>query len=70
MLTGEAQGVSVTAPDERTRRIEIRDVPMRSRNTPNGRFTLSGTIVAARAEEGTFEKEVARFEEERGYRKP
>jgi hypothetical protein len=70
MLSGEANGVIVSAPDEGTRRIEVRDVAMRSRNKPDGQFTLNGTIVAKAAEEGKFEKEVAQFGEERGYRKP
>jgi hypothetical protein len=69
MLSGEAQGVNVTAADERMRRIEVRDVAMGSRNRPDSRFTLSGEIVATRAEGGKFEKELARFEEERGYRR-
>ena len=68
MLTGVADGVTVTAPDEKTRRIDLRDVAMRSRNLPGERFRLSGTIVATRAAEPKFEGELAQFAEERGYR--
>lgn len=68
VLTGVAAGAAVAAPDGRTRRIEVRDVAMRSRNQPGRTFTLSGTVVATSADGRKFEKEVARFEEELGYR--
>ena len=70
VLSGVAESISVQAPDERTRRIDLRDVPIRSRNQPDMRFTLSGQIVATRAGEADFDRELRRFNEELSYRHP
>ena len=70
VLTGAAESVSVQAPDEKTRRIDLQDVPIRSRNQPGRDFFLSGTIIATGASQAQFEKELKWFEEEKGYRPP
>jgi hypothetical protein len=70
VLTGVAESVSVQAPDERTRRIDLREVPIRSRNQPDIRFNLSGQIIATRAGEAEFDRELRRFNEEMSYRHP
>jgi hypothetical protein len=68
VLTGVAESVSVQSPDERTRRIDLREVPIRSRNQPDGKFFLGGAILATAGSQEQFEKELRRFEEEKGYR--
>jgi len=69
VLTGEGMGTAVETVDERTRRIELHEVPIKSRNRPGVKFTLSGTIVGGAAGENKFEHELRQFEVERGYRK-
>jgi hypothetical protein len=70
VLRGTADSVSAQTIDDRTRRIDLRDMPIQSRNRPDVRFTLSGPIIAVRADDDPFEKELRRFRQELGYRHP
>jgi hypothetical protein len=70
VLSGFADSVNAAAPDERTPGIDLHDVPMRSRNHPDMRLTLSGQIVATRAGEAEFDRELRRFNQELSYRHP
>jgi hypothetical protein len=68
VLTGVADAVTVELPDERTRRIRVSDVAIRSRNKPGIPFVMSGVIVAEPASPAKFEREARSFDEELGYR--
>jgi len=70
VLTGVADSISIQPPDERTRRIDLHDVPVRSRNKPDTPFTLSGQIIATLASQAEFDRELRRFNEELSYRHP
>lgn len=70
VLSGFADSVSAAAPDERTRGIDLHDMPIRSRNHPDMRLTLSGQIVATRTGESEFDRELRRFNQELSYRHP
>jgi hypothetical protein len=69
ILTGQGQGATVETVDDQTRKVELHDIPIKSRNRPGVKFTLSGTILARAAPDKKFDHELQQFELERSYRK-
>ena len=69
VLTGAGKPVASEVTDN-TRRLEFRNVPMRSRNHPQQSFTLSGAIIGETASPQTFERQLKDFQAELSYRGP
>lgn len=68
MITAAVKNIQIQEDSDDRRTIQIPATPAKSRNRAGEALNLSGTILATRTSDRTFEAQVKQFSTERGYR--
>jgi hypothetical protein len=70
VLSGVAAHEITASVNGEERTITVNDVPIKSRNHPGEKFTMSGIIIAKPSSERDFEGNVKDFNQQLSYRGP
>lgn len=68
MITGAGMNVQIASDEKDMKRITIPPTSAKSFNYPDLAARLSGTIIAQRADDSTFDRQLKQFNTEKGYR--